>query len=250
MASDGRPHKHVCLTTEVLMCFQGDSDLDDMLSGQSDSILGGNDDAMYDGDSAVHMQANDVTDPAICTREMDSSDSERREVSLLQHKGIVCQSRWWRWWVCWGREQWWWWDDVGEDEGDKNDGKNSGEDDGKDDGDAGGEDDGDGSDRSSSDSTSVAARWNTYRSHLVEAVDKGRVPHEVEVEAVDKGRVPHEVEAVYKGRVPHEDGVASEGEIEPRYQSVQNLYLYQILSLKGQKNFIPLEKLVLTNLLL
>lgn len=188
MASDGRPHKHVCLTTEVLMCFQGDSDLDDMLSGQSDSILGGNDDAMYDGDSAVHMQANDVTDPAICTREMDSSDSERREVSLLQHKGIVCQSRWWRWWVCWGREQWWWWDDVGEDEGDKNDGKNSGEDDGKDDGDAGGEDDGDGSDRSSSDSTSVAARWNTYRSHLVEAVDKGRVPHEVEVEAVDMGQ--------------------------------------------------------------
>lgn len=58
-----------------------------MLSNQSDGVLGGNDDAMYDSDMGVK-----VTNPAITNtvpRELDSSDLERREAWLLQHSGMI-----------------------------------------------------------------------------------------------------------------------------------------------------------------
>ena len=86
MASSSRPRKHVYSTTEVLAFFQGDSDSDDMLSDESDVVSCGNDD--------FSVQASEgVTDPSISTtgelQEIDSSDTERGEVSLLQHSGII-----------------------------------------------------------------------------------------------------------------------------------------------------------------
>lgn len=88
MASSSRQCKRVYSTTEVLAFFKGDSDSDDMLSDESDGVSCGNDD--------FSVQANEgVTDPAISTtghselQEIDSSDTERGEASLLQHSGII-----------------------------------------------------------------------------------------------------------------------------------------------------------------